>query len=301
MSRMTLEQINEKLEAATAAGAIYNVEMTDIKFKLGNLLWRDEALQAARRNVEKLFVPLRDELKVYEALCNINASNAHDLLNAVNAINRGTAKAKNADAAAIVAFFSVAKDYIRAAEMIKGLKDKVVKGRKPAENPIHVRTIENTGTCGCCGRNIKLTSASRIVDHGYGIHNRGYGFGTGYKAGGSCFGYGYEPIEVSPKVWHAMLESWQQRLAKLPQALETANQVLAEKAPFIRTSPEHPVLTEAEKRQNRERSIAQDVVRDLTREMTTLPEHIEDITERIAGWKAKPLPGESSRPSRGSK
>lgn len=62
------------------------------------------------------------------------------------------------------------------------------------------RTLENTGTCGVCMQNVKLTSAQRVMRHGWQVGgNRqvgriGYSWHTG-----PCFGVGYEPWEVSPK------------------------------------------------------------------------------------------------------
>lgn len=61
----------------------------------------------------------------------------------------------------------------------------------PAHEPADPRTLENTGTCGCCGGNYKLRDG-RLVLHGY--ERPGYGYVLG-----SCFGVGYEPHEVSPK------------------------------------------------------------------------------------------------------
>jgi len=74
--------------------------------------------------------------------------------------------------------------------MTKAIK-MIVKGRKPSETPSNVklRTIENTGTCGICGNNVKMTRAGRLVDHGFNLK---YKFRSG-----NCFGTGYPPIEVS--------------------------------------------------------------------------------------------------------
>lgn len=84
-------------------------------------------------------------------------------------------------------------------EAVKAAKGRVVKGRKPSTTPrkTEERTIENTGTCGCCGKNVKL-SGGKLVAHGYTIK---YGFQSG-----NCFGVGYEPVEVSNKAIVAYLE-----------------------------------------------------------------------------------------------
>jgi len=79
-------------------------------------------------------------------------------------------------------------------ESVKAAKARIVKGRKPSATPRTTpeRTIENTGTCGCCGKNVKIDSTGGLVAHGYTIK---YGFQSG-----NCFGVGYEPVEVSSKV-----------------------------------------------------------------------------------------------------
>ena len=87
--------------------------------------------------------------------------------------------------------------------MTKAIK-MIVKGRKPSETPSNVklRTIENTGTCGICGNNVKMTRAGRLVDHGFNLK---YKFRSG-----NCFGTGYPPIEVSneaPKKYINMLNN----------------------------------------------------------------------------------------------
>ena len=292
MAKMTLTEMTAILEAAVAKGSIYNVEMTDLKFTMGNLIWRDEAVQTARRNVKKLFEPRRHELKVYDAVCYISMSTAHDLLNAVNAINRATAKAGNADDAAIVAFFETAKGYIHAAEMIKSLKDKVIKGRVPSENPnLNARTIENTGTCGCCSKNVKLTNAGRIWDHGFQVLHRGFGAGVGFKAGGSCFGVGYEPIEISKQVWVDMLAGWEERLPKLPGYLQTAQEEFAAMAPAFRRAFNEPALTEEQKQHNRSRQLTEQAIMELRHELERLPLTIEEMKDKLAAWKPRPLPG----------
>lgn len=76
-------------------------------------------------------------------------------------------------------------------DLVEGLKPHIVKGRRPNPDakPSEIRTIDHTGTCACCLRNVKLLDL-KIVDHGFKI--------LGYYRAGSCFGVGYPPIEVSP-------------------------------------------------------------------------------------------------------
>jgi hypothetical protein len=102
----------------------------------------------------------------------------------------------------------VYEDLLPMCELILDLKKRAVKTRKPSSkvNP-NARTLENTGTCGCCGKNVKMEDG-KLVDHGFEIH------GWGHRVG-SCFGVGYEPVEISPKAmveYLAYLEATLERL-----------------------------------------------------------------------------------------
>jgi hypothetical protein len=207
----------------------------------------------------------------------------------VNAINRGVAKAENSSNEAIVNFFTVAEPLIHASELLKNLKTKVIKGRIPAETPNeNARTLENTGTCGCCNRNVKLTSSSRIWDHGFQILNRGYGIGAGYKIGGSCFGVGYEPIEVSPLVWQDMLAAWEKRVVELPSIIENLTNILA-----TMTKPERKMdfqRTPEERELAKEYTGRQDGLRQCKSELAYLTIRIPEMKEAIQNWSPRPLP-----------
>jgi len=75
------------------------------------------------------------------------------------------------------------------AEKVNTLKSMIEKGRKPSNNSTTVeRTLDNTGTCPCCGKNVKLSNGL-IVAHGYNIY---YGCQSNM-----CFGVNHKPIEVS--------------------------------------------------------------------------------------------------------
>jgi hypothetical protein len=92
-------------------------------------------------------------------------------------------------------------------------KGRVVKARKPSAEPrkTPARTLDNTGTCACCGQNVKL-SGGTIVPHGYTIR---WGFQSG-----SCFGVGFRPIEVSDEGLRAALKGFESQLGKARLALE---------------------------------------------------------------------------------
>ncbi len=118
----------------------------------------------------------------------------------------------------------VYEDLLPMCELILDLKKRAVKTRKPSSkvNP-NARTLENTGTCGCCGKNVKM-KGGKLVDHGFEIH------GWGHRVR-SCFGVGYEPVEISPKAmieYVAYLEATLERLrSEEPNSIERKRQIEA--------------------------------------------------------------------------
>ena len=157
-------------------------------------------------------------------------SNSHDLLVTTKKVKSIPLPGVSGQTRmAIAAFLEFWAPYITASELLVSVKPLIVKGRKPAENPsLTARTIDHTGTCGCCQRNIKMTDGGRIWDHGYTIDGRGRGVGSSYKNGNSCFGVGYEPIEISPRVWKDLLVRMEARIKDLPKRIEQAKEWLKE-------------------------------------------------------------------------
>lgn len=85
---------------------------------------------------------------------------------------------------------------------LQSVKPIIVKGRKPAENP-KPEDITNTGHCAICEERFKLErhgsihGARPMVHHGFRISDR-MGHYYGHRSG-KCFGYGYQPYELSNK------------------------------------------------------------------------------------------------------
>lgn len=102
-------------------------------------------------------------------------------------------RACSANDSCITAMVLLLNDWEPVAATVAAAKKDAIKGRKPSTTPRKTkeRTLENTGTCPVCGRNIKLRYDSRMVDHGYTLR---YGFRNG-----KCAGVGKLPWEVSPQ------------------------------------------------------------------------------------------------------
>ena len=89
----------------------------------------------------------------------------------------------------------------KAKTLFDDAKSHIVKGRKPSTNSqsTPMRTVENTGSCGICGKNVKLSRTGKILSHGYTLK---YRFGKS----SDCIGTHFDPIEVSPQAPKAMLD-----------------------------------------------------------------------------------------------
>jgi hypothetical protein len=146
---------------------------------------------------------------------------------------------------------------------IKALKPMVVMGRKPSTDPRKTpeRTIENTGTCAVCSRNVKLDKGQHIVAHGYTIR---WGFQSG-----NCHGVGFKAVELSSEG----IVSWK-------GVLETALTHAEENIQSLRDA------AEIEKNRNTRMAVSQ-----AEATIRYAPRDIVDLEKRITNWEPKVLPG----------
>jgi len=152
------------------------------------------------------------------------------------------------------------------------VKPFIVKGRerRPDAPPTKERTIDHTGTCPICGKNVKMASG-RLVVHGFRVLE-------GWGRNGKCFGVGYEPIEVSTTALTDYLQMLEERRAANPAT--TANL-------------EHRLNTLVH--QSKEWHKVLQYIRHLDNELRYLPEEIENMKKKISEWQPKPLPGERTK------
>ena len=185
MARMSFEQLNTELDACITDGVIYNVDFNNWKsYVAGRELESDiQDIRAEFTYAGKWEDRNERELAAIEALSySVTQFPSKKLIKQLNTLD-----AQNSVAHSITNLINKWKPV---ADKFRELKPMIVKGRKPAVNPHQTseRTLENTGTCACCGKNVKLNDG-KIVDHGFNIK-------WGVR-NGQCFGVGYKPIEVS--------------------------------------------------------------------------------------------------------
>lgn len=154
-----------------------------------------------------------------------------------------------------------------AVKMIEA-KARVIKGRKPSANPRKTdpRTTENTGTCACCGQNVKLANG-KIVLHGFTLRWGG--------RNGMCFGVGYSPVETGKDGIEAYLLVLRSRESELDRSI--SGETRSPDTPLTRTAAQ-PFRTVGIRLEN------------MRAELRAIKSDIRSTERRIAEWKPRPLP-----------
>lgn len=247
----------DSLAAALTDGTIYNVDYKN---------WKDYANSAYERAVtdkvrEPFFHAGRYELRTeqereieYTISYGLHAFPSKKLLKLI----------ETADETPMVsAIIELITEWKPVRDNIKALKPMVVMGRKPSTDPRKTpeRTIENTGTCAVCGRNVKLDKGQHIVAHGYTIQ---WGFQSG-----NCHGVGFKAVELSSEG----IVSWK-------KVLETALTHAEENIQSLRDA------AEVDKNRNTRMAVSQ-----AEATIRFAPGDIETLEKRIANWEPKALPG----------
>ncbi len=187
----------DALDAGVRAGTIRNSEREEAKFSVSS------AYSAEEGELNR-FMPHRDVLEaegmdlwgkgysLFLDLLPYGIANVRTIPRRVDAARKaGVSPSADAYLRKVEAF---AERWSEAHALIVATKDIAVKGRKPmevSERRSKARTIDHTGSCGCCRQNVKLTTAERSVDHGFNLKYS--------SRQGSCPGVALLPLEMSPE------------------------------------------------------------------------------------------------------
>ena len=263
--------ILEMIDSAIDAGMIYNVDYKDVKEAANRKLeagYRAAVVQPYLEGLHNRGEEISPEMS--EILYYSGYPQAHTL----NARDKGITKLEKTDpnhwmVKAAREYLELVRPVIEKLVIIKGT---VVKGRKPSDKPrlTPERTLENTGTCSVCGRNVKL-KGGKIVDHGYTIR---YGFQEG-----NCFGVGYDPIEISSTGTVAYIKALEtfkvSQEQALPKAIEAADALALKQKGF---------------EDSREERLVRNAPHSIESQIRYLGQDIKTYTKIVAEWEAKPLP-----------
>ena len=262
----TFEDITAALDNAIEAGHIYNVDFVSLKdaaarlFRMASGEVQRVHLNGDRSNesAKNLYFEMPDGLH------NFPSRKFTGLVEAC------TDTEMRATAEALIATWKPVAD------KIKTVKPMIIKGRKPSTTPRRTpeRTIENTGTCSCCGRNVKL-KAGKIVAHGYTVR---YGWQMG-----NCFGVGYDPIEVSTEGLVALVSYLNDYIDRTTTSLSAMVNDTCE-VYYDRRS------NKIERDNDRFEQYRQMTIRKTRSDLEQAQRSLDSTRKSIATWESRPLP-----------
>ena len=171
--------------------------------------------------------------------------------------------------------------------------------------PVDPRSLENTGTCPCCFRNIKLVGG-RMIRHGWsvegrrqrGVHGQTWHSGPCFGAEGN-HGIGYEPFEISAEGTKQFLERAVrpgiERLTRQISHLEARPEQIAVEDYRGKVIQVHCDTTEMvwgnEGRVSKYDQALRQKIAEAKMQLRMATEEAGRLEHVIAGWKPKPLPG----------
>jgi hypothetical protein len=218
----------EKLVTAYLGGEIYNVEWKDAKDFLSWCV--DGHWQEVRKGFNTKWGTPDGELSSHLGYM----GNLHETIAARKKFDRlkPTTKLGHRKEHQVKdvspEFMEAARTFLYAAEpvaqIVKALKSKTIKGRKPLSPEKQAKKAaqlakKDVKTCACCFRAIaRLKHGKKLIaDHGYTL--RSY-WGSGRV--GSCPGGDFPPLEVSDAGLRYMIDMYQQQVKGLKTALRKA-------------------------------------------------------------------------------
>jgi hypothetical protein len=266
--KKNLDRAIEKLKGYSDEGPIWNVDWTDAKDYLARAI--DTIQWVITDEIRDLdswkALDQETQHKLYYTMCNLGYP--HEFRKKTENFRKIFSKYPEFMAIA-VPFFD---ELLPVCDKLATLKSKVMKGRKPSLTPSPERTLENTGTCGVCKRNVKiLTRGTKhyIWTHGYTVNHH-------YGRSADCFGSGHQPIEESSEVLIAYLENLENYYAQLPRMIVVLSTWLKENQ-LNRENQEGF--------ENRRRNLSQ-----CKFEMQHIPQTIESLKTEILNWQPRNLP-----------
>lgn len=280
-ARYTYDQLLQQIAAHKAAGMIWNQEHETLKSNIAaafeaerNIFKSGDFLERVRNSVGSESI----ENQLYWAYP-FEARHAGAGLKKIAKLDPA-----NADVAAFIVLMNRWKALADAQAELKSL---IVKGRKPSTEPSKTpaRTLDHTGTCAICGRNVKLAHG-KIVAHGYTIR-------YGYQQG-NCFGVGYDPIEVSPEGLRGALRVLVGIIERTKAAIVEAEENKREEYPDYSagTNMYGGALKQAKRGEANFERARERAIRTLHADLKQELNDEKHWNQRIVEWKPGTLPGE---------
>ncbi len=142
------------------------------------------------------------------------------------------------------------------------------------------RTEENTGSCPCCFRSIKLKWSAQsptMVNHGF--KRPGWG-----RQEGNCMGVGFPPFEVSPRGTHHLVESLEKQRERVQFTLDNIDTI------DVLVLVPGDVRSVVKREDARWDKAVDTYQKNAPRLVKWLDDDIKRLAKMIADWKEQPLP-----------
>lgn len=173
--------------------------------------------------------------------------------------------------------------------MVSGGQDTLETERR--ERELSLRSLDNTGTCPCCFRNVKmLTSAAQISRHGWEVQGGGWRSYGGWHSS-ACVGTGYPPYELSKEGTVEYLKLVNKSKDKLTGQLRQLEgnpiTVMRRQKPVVIRPDDPSYVYESRIRKQ-----------TIQRHLREVDDTIQDLEAKITTWKQQNLPGLSKKANR---
>lgn len=185
-NRLSYEAILDQIARYKEAGVIWNQENETLKYEISRLFEKEKDTFKDGEFLELVRYRNSDLINEIYNSFPYSAVHASAMLKKLDKLAK---KFAAWDSKWVIAAREFATRWATLNAAHAELKPLIKKGRQPNPNRVTPeRTLDNTGTCAICGKNVKM-DGGKLVHHGYEV--------KWHQFVGGCFGVGYEPIEVS--------------------------------------------------------------------------------------------------------
>lgn len=163
--------------------------------------------------------------------------------------------------------------WLPVANAMNAAKSRLIKGRKPSLTPRQTepRTLENTGSCSVCDRNIKIPGGV-IYDHGFTLRWN--------SRQGKCPGVGYKPFEIAP-------DGAVEYLRRLRETEKNCQEKVD--ALRARDPNEEIKVTDTRTMKVSTRTVRM-VLANMEGDLRSIQYDVKNFDKRVREWKTMPLP-----------
>lgn len=285
-ARLSYEAILELIAQYKAAGIIWNQEHETLKY-----------------NIAHTFEQEMENLKTDAFMDRSREENFKSVTHDVYYALPFEARHANAALKKLAKLDQTHQDVIAATELMNRwvvviqaqaeLKSLIKKGRQPnPDRKTPERTLDNTGTCPICSKNVKL-DGGRLVRHGYEVLH--------HQFHGDCFGVGYEPIEVSNQgivdfiTWNTKQSEKTQTVlnAHLAAVADGTLQQQMWKTKAIKHNAMYKLFTRSEMEAlepGHFDHVSRETVRDLEFQVKQYGSNVNVMKQKLDVWAPRPLP-----------